>query len=171
MQIILIAFLAGTVLWLTYWVLVRPIILDSVQNEYRRMRSELDWSIINGLPNSQSLPAKELANDLAYSDLIRWNSIGQAFWVHFTKRAEIKAAVEKEREIFQSSPSWILTMKERDEELTVKASLANSPLWWFPIAVMLVGAIFSRRIAIWWSETKVAAKEIRTEKFPIAAGV
>jgi hypothetical protein len=169
MQIIVIAFLTFTVMWLIYWVLVRPIILDSVQNEYRRMRSELDWSIIHGLPSSQSLPAKELAADLAYSDLIRWNSLGQAFLAHFTKRAEIKAAMAKECEIFQSSPSWIRAMKERDEELTVKASLANSPLWWFPIAVMLVVAVFSRRVALWWLETKIAAKELRTEKLPAAA--
>jgi hypothetical protein len=169
MQIAVITFLTFTVLWLTYWVIVRPIILDSVQREYRSMRSELDWSIINGLPSSQSLPAQELSASLAYSDLIRWNSLSQAFWTHFTKRAEIKAAMIKEFEIFQSSPQWIRAMKERDEELTMKACLANSPLWWFPIAVLLIGAVFSQSVAIWWSETKIAAKELRVEKLPCPA--
>jgi hypothetical protein len=171
MQIALIAFLTGTVLWLTYWVLVRPIILDSVQREYRSMRSELDWNIINGLPSSQSLPAQELSADLAHSDLIRWNSFSQAFWFHFRRRAEIKAALAREGEIFQSSPQWIRAMKGRDEELIMKACLANSPLWWFPIAVLLIGAVFSQSVSIWWSETKIAAKELRTEKLPCPAEI
>jgi hypothetical protein len=169
MQTVLIAFLASTVLWLTYWVLVRPIILDSVQDEYRRMRSALDWSIINGLPNSQSLQAQELADDLARSNIVRWNSLGQALWFRFSKRAETKAAMEKEREIFESCPLWIRSMKERDEELTVKAALANSPLWWIPLAAVLFIALFSKGVAAWWLETKIAAKELRTENLPATA--
>jgi hypothetical protein len=169
MQIIIITFLTLTVLWLTYWVIVRPIILDSVQDEYRRMRTELDWFIIDGLPSSQSLPAQELSNRLAYSKAIRWISFSQAFIASIFKRSELQAAAAKEREIFESSPSWIRDMKERDGDLTVKAALANSPLWWFPISVWLVAAVFSRQLAGWWYETKIAAKELRVEKLPAAA--
>lgn len=169
MQIIVVIFLFFTVLWLTYWALVRPIVLDSVQDEYRRMRAALDWSIIEGLPNAQSLPAKELEKVLADSDSIRWISLSQAFVAAILKRQEVKALELKEREVFESSPTWIRDMRERDIELTVKAALANSPSWWIPISVLLVAAIFSKQVANRWAEMKIAAKELRIEKLPATA--
>jgi hypothetical protein len=164
-----ISFCAITLLWLVYWVMIRPIILDSVREEYRRLRTQLDWAIIEGLPNAESLPAKELEKAFARSDSVRWVSLSPAFFMSISRRQETKALEVKEREIFESSPKWIRDMRERDLELTIKAALANSPLWWFPLSAILVVAVFSKEVSNRWAEMKIAANEIRVEGLPASA--
>ena len=166
---LIIIFGAGTVLWLCYWALVRPFILDSVEEELARMQSCLDWAVIEGANGSSSGAAEVLARNLRGSKSVRWISLGQAVYFRATNQAWIKASAAKEREIFQAAPTWIKDMRRRQAELAIKASLANSPMWWLLIAVVLVGALFSKAVAQLWEDTEVAAVELQAECLPASA--
>ncbi len=163
MNIAIVVFFAFTVLWLCYWTLVRTVILDSVEDELLRMKSNLDWAIINGEIGSQSEAAKILENDLEFSGSIRWISMGIAIRNNFFNRAEIAATSAKEEKIFESSAPWIREMRERQTIISVKAALANSPSWWIPLSMILLVCFFSRQVESWWKNIQRATSKSRVE--------
>jgi hypothetical protein len=163
MNVLIVIFLAFTVLWLCYWTLVRPIILDSVVDELVRMKSNLDWAIINGEIGSQTEAAKILENDLEFPSSIRWISMGIAIKNNLSNRAEIAATNAKEQKIFECSPPWIREMWERQTVISVKAALANSPSWWIPLSIILLVCFFSRQVDGWWRSIEIAASKSRAE--------
>ena len=167
--ILLAAFLTATVLWLCYWALVRPVILDAVEVEQCELHSIVDWAIIEGLPESQSKPAQHLAANLENSKSTRLMSLGAVMFVVFRHRASIRAAAAKEREIFENSPLWIREIQQKSAQSSIKASLANSPAWWLPLAGLLLAAIFSKRIADWLTDAQTAASKLQSETLPLAA--
>jgi hypothetical protein len=163
MNIAIVGFLVITVLWLCYWTLVRPVILDSVEDELVRMKANLDWAVINGEIGSQSEAAKILESDLEFPSSIRWISLGIALKNNWSSRAEIAAINAKEQKIFECSPLWIREMWERQTVVSVKAALANSPTWWIPLSMILLGCFFSRQVQDWWNDIERATSKARGE--------
>lgn len=168
MTIIFLAFfLIATVLWLCYWALVRPVILDGVEIEQEGLRSAVEWSIIEGLPESQSKPAQHLAYSLENTNPTRLMSLGAILFVVARHRTTIKVVAAKEKEIFANCPSWIRDIQQRNAQLSIKATLANSPLWWIPLASLLLAAVFSKRIADWLTDAQTAATKLQSENLPV----
>lgn len=163
MDIIIISFLVITAFWLCYWTLVRTVVLDSVVDELSRMKSSLDWAIINGEAGSQSEAAQILASGLEFPSSIRWISIGKAIQRNFFNRAEIAASGAKDQKIFECSPLWIREMWERQTIISVKAALANSPAWWIPLSIILLVCFFSRQVENWWRDTERATIRLRLD--------
>jgi len=159
MTYFILIFLVVTVLWLCFWVLVRPVILDSVESDFSKLRSEIDWAIIEGLPSAQSQSSQKLADDLADPEAVRWISVGPILWANIFKRNEIKLLSAKEREIFESAPSWIRQCKMMEKYLTIKAALLNSPAWWIPLPAILFSTLLSKKVADWWNDAESAASK------------
>ena len=166
---LIIFFLVATILWLCYWVLMRPVILDAVQIDHAELRSAVDWAIIDGLPESQSKPAQQLAIDLEKSNAIRFISLGAVIFVVIRHRSQVRAMTARDKEIFESSSVWIREIRQKKAQLSIKAALANSPSWWIPLAVLSVAAVFSKRIADWITDTETAASKFRPEDLHVAA--
>jgi hypothetical protein len=163
MNVIIVVFVVLTVLWLSYWSLVRPVILDSVEDELIRMKARLDWAIIDGEIGSQSEAAKILEADLEFPSSIRWISLGIAIKNNLSNRVEIAAINAKEQKIFECSPPWIREMWERQTVVSVKAALANSPAWWLPLSMILLVCFFSRQVESWWNDIERATSKARVE--------
>jgi len=161
MTAIISVFLALTVLWLCYWTLVRPVVLDSAQDELSRMKSKLDWAIINGEIGSRSQAAQMLGSYLSMPASIRYVSIGMAIKHNLTCRAEIAAIDAKEGLTFEASPVWIREMWERHTVLCMKSALSNSPAWWPPLSVILLVCFFSRQVENWWRHIEIATSRQR----------
>jgi len=163
MNIAIVVFLVITALWLCYWSLIRPVVLDSVEDEVVRMKANLDWAIINGEIGSQSEAAKILEGDLEFPSSIRWISLGIAVRNNLSNRAEIAAINAKEQKIFECSPPWIREMWERKTVVSVKAALANSPAWWIPLSMILLVCFFSRQVQNRWNDIERATSKARRE--------
>ena len=157
-----IAFLALTLLWLMYWTMVRPVILDGVEYELQALKTRVDWSILEGLPDAESRPASELAQELRDSISIRHISLGLILCVLIRHRPQMKAKLSKEREVFHECPAWIREIRNRNLELSTKAALVNSPLWWIPISFLLLMAYFSMKISNWWTDAQITASLVRS---------
>ena len=156
-------FMTVTVIWLVYWTVVRPVLLDSVEHELATMRSRVDWAIIEGLPAAQSQPAQRLLADLHEGRGSRLISLGQVIYIGLRERRTLKIEMAKEREIFANSPAWIKDLKTRNSQLAAKAALLNSPAWWIPIAILLLGAVFSCNVAALWRDAEDAAVKVRDQ--------
>ena len=166
---LIILFMAATLLWLCYWVLVRPVILDGVQVEQAELRSAVDWAIIEGLPDAQSKPAQQLVIDLENTRSARLLSLGVVIFVVFRHRSMVRAITAKEKDAFDNSPVWIREIRQRKAQLSIKAVLANSPTWWLPLAVLSVAAVFSKRIADWLTDAQTAASKFHPKDLRVAA--
>jgi len=162
MIIIITIFFLLTWGWLTYWVMVRPLILDSVEDELRRMKFSVEWAFIQDEPAAQSEAALRLLNNLKIGRFVRFFSFGQAVILNYYHRSEIRALRAKERATFESAPLWIREAWQRHKIISLKAALANSPTWWIPLAVLLLASIFSKQAEEWWNETGTAT----TTKLP-----
>ena len=164
MAAIIAIFLLLTLEWLIYWVIVRPMILDSVQDEIRRMKFDLQWAYIQNAPGAGSEPAQILLNNMKMASMARFVSFGQAIFIYRLRRSEIRALYAKERATFQNAQPWIREMWQRHRMVSVKSALANSPFWWPPLAVLLLASVFSRQAEEWWDETETAAtKKLMTD--------
>jgi hypothetical protein len=161
MNVAVVVFLTGTVLWLCYWALVRPVILDSVERELVHMKTNLDWAIINGEIGAQSEAAKILERDLAFPSSIRWVSLGIVIKSNLHNRVEMAALNSKEQKIFECSPPWIREMWDRHTVISVKAALANSPSWWLPLSMILLVCFFSMKVQDWWNNIERATSKAR----------
>src|ERR1039458_433568 len=106
MAIAITIFLLLTWVWLTYWVMVRPMILDSVEDEISRMKFSLDWAIIQEEPASGSEAAMRLLSGVQMGKVVRFVSFGQAVVWSYCHRSEIKSLSAKERATFESAPLW-----------------------------------------------------------------
>jgi hypothetical protein len=102
------------------------------------MKTQVEWAIIDGLPESQSRAAQRLLNDLEHYHAVRWVSVGNAVYVRFFKASEVRATSVLENEIFAESPQWIREFRKMDTRLAIKAALINSPTWWIPLAIVLL---------------------------------
>lgn len=162
--IIAISFLTLTILWLVHWAVIRPIMLDSVERELLRMKSTVDWSIIDELPHSQSFQSQALAKSLECPRCVRHISIGPALYILIKRRAEIRTEEARQRDTFQNSPGWMRDLIRRNGRITMKAALANSPTWWIPLSAVLLGAYFSIKISEFLQEFEIAAEKSRTER-------
>jgi|ERR1035441_2079669 hypothetical protein len=160
MVIFVVIFLFVTIAWLSYWVMVRPVVLDSVVDEMRRMRSSLEWAMIEDAPGSRTEAAQKLLKYLEYGPCVRFLSFGPAAAIRFFNRSEIRAFSVKEREVFEPAPLWIREMWQRHARIGVKAVLANSPIWWIPLSLILLAGLFSRKAEIWWTETEAATSKL-----------
>ena len=167
MAFVVIIFLFLTIAWLCYWVMVRPIILDSVEDETSRMRSSLEWAMIEGQPHADSEAAQKLLKNLECGRFVRFISFGQVAAVRFFNRSEIRALIVKEREVFDSSPIWIRELWQRHARISTKAVLANSPAWWPILAVALLAGLFSKKIENWWAETEAATNKLPDGFLPV----
>lgn len=165
----LVSFIALTVLWLTYWTLVRTVILDSAVDELHRLKSRVDFAIIDGVAGSQSEPVQILSKNLQFPESIRWASFSNAVFSRIFNHAEIKTNAAKEQQIFESSPLWIREIWERELRVSVKAALANAPAWWLPLTVVLFVSVFSRKAENWWKETEMATSKLKGEMLPVTA--
>jgi hypothetical protein len=166
---LLALFVALTVLWLSYWTIVRTVILDSAVDELHMLKSRVDDAIIEGVSGSQSEPAQALSKNLEFPESIRWASFSSAIYARIFNHAEIKTNAVKEQQMFESSPLWIREIWEREVRVSVKAALANAPAWWIPLTVVLFVSVFSRKVENWWKETEMATSKLKVEMSPAMA--
>ena len=164
MVLLIVIFLVGTVFWLSYWALIRPVLLDCIELELASIRSTVEWAIIDGLPDSQSEAAQRLADGLKRAACARYISFSAAIAAMFFRRAEINASVIKDRQVFDSAPTWIREIRYQDTRLSLKAALLNSPAWWIPLPSILFGALLSKKVADWWYAAESAAVKLRSEQ-------
>ena len=162
-------FAVATVVWLCYWAIIRPFILDSAQDELLRMKSTLDWAIIENAVGSKTEAAQRLSKDLEHSDAIRTISLSPAIVARFLRPAEMKTELVKERAVFNNCQPWIREMRQRETQVCVKAALANSPALWLPLALILLAGVFSLKVQQWWEETETATGKLKTEQLPCNA--
>lgn len=155
-------FMAMTVLWLVYWALVRPVILDGVDQELATMRERVDWAIIEDEPGAQSRAAQRLLSGLHRGK--RFLSLSNIIYFAMRFPAHIKAEIARDREIFADAPKWVIELRNRNAELAVKAALINSPFWWGPIAVLLLLAVLSQKMAARLRDTGEAAVILREDE-------
>jgi hypothetical protein len=166
---LLALFVVLTVLWLSYWTLIRTVILDSAVDELHRLKSTVDFAIIEGVAGSQSESVQVLSNNLEFPESVRWASFSSAVFARIFHHAEIKTSSAKEQQMFESSPVWIREIWERELRVSVKAALANAPAWWIPLSVLLLASVFSRTVENWWKETEMATSKLKMEKMPVMA--
>jgi len=158
MNTLILLFLAITVLWLCYWVVVRPIVLDSVDDQLRQLHSELDWAVIEDRSGARSEAAQHLVRVLQCSPAFRSMSLSPVVLIGRFKRVEIAAQWSKERALFEQAPHWIREMWVQRARLNLKATLANSPAWWGPLAILLLAGVFSQQVQNWWEQLAAATK-------------
>ena len=166
MAIIITVFLGITVLWLCYWAVVRPVILDSVVNELYSIRDKLEWAIIQGHPDAQTRATTYLLKKVENPELVRYVSIGAALFISLLSRSETITEVERSRLAFESCPEWIKKLQERHQVLSLKAALANSPFWWVPVAGFLLASVFSVEIQAQIRATAAKIDEVSSDKLP-----
>lgn len=142
-------FLCASVAWLFYWVIVRPWLLISVEDELDRMRTALDWMTIEGDVGTQTAGAAVLKRRLENPRSVRLISLSMPLYFWQTRRGEILASVEEERATVATSPAWVKDMLARQSRLTVKACVANSPSWWPVLAALMLFSLFSRKLETW----------------------
>jgi type II secretory pathway component PulM len=169
MTIFVFIFGITTVVWLCYWAIVRPFILDSAQDELRRMRSALDWAIIEDALGARTEAAQMLSKDLEHSDAIRASSLSPSIVAGLFRRAEVKIEMERERNIYNNCQPWLREMRQRQTQVCVKAALANSPTWWIPLSLILLAGMFSLSIQKWWQETETVTGKLKSEQLPCRA--
>lgn len=124
------AFLVATVTWLAYWVIVRPVLINSVIDSARKLASDLDWKIIEGFQGSQSESALSLENTLKGYTALRFISLSHVIYYMAIKKQVTLVQVTKEKELLEKSPDWLKEMHQEHARLTVKALILNSPTWW-----------------------------------------
>lgn len=150
-------FSVWTILWLTYWMLLRPYLMDSVRTDFYELKASLDWAIIENYPGSQSESAGELVKHLSHSTGIRAASLSPAIYFQFAHKAEINAQVARHRILINGSPDWLKKMWMQAAQLSMKSALTNSPFLWLPLALVLLAAVFSYKAAQWWKQTTEVA--------------
>lgn len=160
-------FLIITWAWLTYWIMVRPVILDSVEDELVRMKFSVQWSFIQDEPGAHSEAAQRLLNKLKVGKIIRFISFSHVVVLYANHRSEIRALAAKERASFESAPLWIRDHWQRHRTLSVKAALANSPTWWIPLSALLLARVFSKQAEEWWEGTETAATNKLMTECPV----
>lgn len=162
---IYILFLFCGVVWATYWTLVRPALLQKVTSDFEQLRSEIDWAIIDGLPQSHSQAAVQLASSLEFSSGANSLSLGVIMYFSWSRKAEMRARVASDSGLYASMPTWLKEAHQRDMKLTLKAALLNSPFWWPAIAVVALLTHFSQKVDKWWSDVSFAATAFKRSEF------
>ena len=167
MVIVITIFLFITWGWLTYWVMVRPLLLDSVEDEISRIKFSVEWAFIQDEPSARSEAALKLLNSLQMGRVARFFSFGQAVVFNYLHHSEIRTLAAKERATFEAAPLWIREAWQRRRVLSLKAALANSPIWWIPLAILLLASVFSKQAEEWWNETGTATTAKLLEECPV----
>ena len=157
--------LAVGTLWSVYWALVRPVILARISIAFEKLRSDLEWAMIEGLPEAEVRPARALALHLESSEMASSLSISVLVFFLWRYRRAVSGQEEKERAQAANIPGWLRETYRRDMALTTTAALANSPLWWPVVATVLLVAFFSNKTAQWWEDIQNAALLTRDLKF------
>lgn len=152
LHVLIFVFLAATISWLFYWAIVRQSIVDSVEDDLNNLKDKVTWNIINDAPGSRSKSAQLLVEQVENNSFIAWISFTQVAICLFRNRTKIRTEAAREMAAFESSPKWILDARDLNARLTVKAALANSPVWWIPLPAILLGGIFSKQVLDWWSD-------------------
>ena len=152
-------------LWSVYWALVRPVILTRISTAFEKLRSDLEWAIIEGLPEEEMCPARELASRLESSDVASSLSISVLVYALWRYRRAMHGLEEKERAQLAHFPVWLRETYKTDMALTTAAALANSPLWWPVVATVLLVAFFSNKTAQWWEDIQNVALLTRDKRF------
>jgi hypothetical protein len=140
-----------------YWAIIRPYILESAFGELSLLRSEMDWAIIEEKEGSQTRSAQAVVRLLNGRDLTRFVSMSHVVFCDMLWRRAAKIAAAAEQELtFDNAPIWVLEIYKRLIKVRIKTMLANSPMWWIPISLVLLGAYFSQKIAKWWQGICIA---------------
>jgi len=165
LHVLIFTFLAVTIMWLFYWAIVRQSIVDSVEDDLNNLRDHVTWHIINDSPGCQSKSAQLLAEEVHNNSFICWISFSQIAICLFNNRTKIKTEAARETAAFEASPKWIRDARELNARLTIKAALANSPVWWIPLPLILLSAIFSKQVLDWWNDAGSTATQLRSNNF------
>ena len=165
MHVLIFIFFAATILWLFYWAVVRQSIVDSVEDDLASLRNKVAWSIINNAPGSGSKSAQLLLEEVDNNGFTCWISFSQVALYLLKNRSKIKTEAAREMAAFEASPRWIRDAKDLNARLTVKAALANSPVWWIPLPIILLSAVFSKQVMDWWNDAGNTATQLRSSNF------
>lgn len=157
----LLYFILLSLAWAVYWAVIRPVLLQKVMYDFEVLRSSVDWSIIEEQPFSSGKAAQRLASDLETSAAAQSLSVGVILYFCHKNRAELRARAAEETERFRDLPGWLREAHQKDIQLTLKAALLNSPIWWMPIAIIYLLAVFSQKVQVWWNEVSLGAVEAK----------
>src|SRR5690242_20020357 len=149
------------ILWLFYWAVVRQSILDAIEDDLSSLKDRVAWHIINESEGSKSRSAYILTDEIPNNGFIYWISFSSVVFHLYKHRAKIKAEAARDRQIFEASPKWIRETREEVARLSIKAALANSPIWWGPLSVILLCALFSKKVMDWWNDAENTASQLR----------
>jgi hypothetical protein len=167
MHIAIFIFLSVGILGLLYWSVVRQSILDSIEDDVAALKNHISWQIIKEAEGSRSPSAQCLIDEVEASKFLCWISFSQIVVYLIQNRAKIKAEAEREAAVFAASPKWIKDARMFNSRLTIKAALANSPVWWLPLALILLCGLFSMSVANWWNDAGNSAAQLRSCHFGI----
>ena len=145
-----------SICWTVYWVLVRPVILERIAADFARLQSQVDWAIIEGTASGHEHTANQLSESLENSYPALCLSISMLTYGMLRYRPLIDAQAKRDHEHFQDLPGWLRKAHLEEMQFTTRAALANSPVWWPVIAVVLLVAVFSVKVAKWWADLQSA---------------
>lgn len=143
--------------WAIYWLLMRPVLMDDIEGECYALRSRVEWAIIEGDDSAHSRAAQLVSQSVARPDLARHYSFSCIVYHLARNTAQLRAKAAQERELFRDAPAWIRESHAESVSLTTQAALANSPIWWGPIAVLMFFSYFSSKASAWWSDLQISA--------------
>lgn len=144
--------------WLFYWEILRPVILRAVQVRMRRLRSHVELMRLEDAVGSNTEAGQALSQLLTNAEMTLSVSLTQVALFMHGHKAETTARIEKNRQLFEESPSWIRKARERNSDLCLAAALANSPAWWVPLGLLIVFSYFSAQLRNWWRRTNGVAE-------------
>jgi hypothetical protein len=153
MNVLVTLFLATTALWVFYWALVRVYLIEAVRYELEDIRIALDWAIIDGRAGSGSRAAQELSSRLKSAPRL---SFGQVLYLYLRNRSRVKIEAVRVHGIYQASEVWIRDLWDRQTHASIKATLANSPSWWMPLAIIFLASLFWNKAKDWMTNLETA---------------
>jgi len=159
MSLFELSILIISVLWIStvfFWAVVRPYILESAAWELSKLRAEMDWAIIEEKEGAQSRAAQHLSSTLNGPDLTRVISLSHLVFCDILWKPNNQVAAIEQARIFENAPRWLMEAFQRCVRVRVKTILANSIVWWIPIALILLCGYFSTAVANWWDSVCLA---------------
>jgi hypothetical protein len=139
---------------------LRAVLLDIVKDELDRLRTRVDWAIIEGREGSQSKACHQFEFVLQHPNIIWFVSFSHLLFGVWIKRREIAAQREERAKMFSESPPWIREVQANCAWLFMRAALLNSPVWWPFIPLLLFASQLSGKAYRWWNDIQYCATRV-----------
>lgn len=132
MTIALGTLLAVSIIWVIYMSLVRPVWVESMRFEMRKIENELILARIEQHAGSKTEVFDDLySSQKIFSSVLPYVSISPLLLISMTRKVESEAEAKKDAKMYSEAPLWIRELKNRQSLLMLQATVANSPIY-FP---------------------------------------